>query len=237
MNRKLTITFGVILLAGTVSYLAYPAKTVSAGKQVPAPVKQPGLVVAAGRVEPLSEEIKIASELDGKLKAVLVEEGQTVRKGQILATLQNGDYAARIELSAARVKELEAALLRVNNGSRTEERREANASVRETEAVLANTKAELARREFLLGRGAIARTEYDLADREYQVALARVDAQKERQAVVHDVSRVEDKLRAAAELESAKAQLAEAEALYQKTIIRSPIDGVPKLLPTGIPHF
>lgn len=228
-RNRITWILGVLLLAGSFSYVAFPNKTTQAAKEASAPVLKPksaGLIVAAGRVEPLSEEIKIGSELDGKLHAVLVEEGQSIRKGQVLATLENGDYAARIDLAAAKVRELEAALLRVNNGSRTEERREANASVREAEAVLANAKAELDRRSQLLTRGAIARTEYDVAEREYRVAQARVDAQTERQALVHDASRIEDRQRAAAEVERAKAQLAEANALYGKTVIRSPIDGV-----------
>jgi HlyD family secretion protein len=67
------------------------------------------------------------------------------------------------------------------------------------------------------------------------VALARLDAVKERHAAVEDETRPEDLRRAEADIASARAQLQEAEAMLAKTIIRSPVDGVVlrKLLKTG----
>ena len=38
--------------------------------------------LAAGRVEPLGEEVKVGAELDGKLARVLVDEGDMVRRGR-----------------------------------------------------------------------------------------------------------------------------------------------------------
>src|SRR5215471_881376 len=49
----------------------------------------PLMIAGPGRVEPFSEDIKIGSELSGRLKAVKVEEGDTVRRGQVLAELEN----------------------------------------------------------------------------------------------------------------------------------------------------
>jgi ABC exporter DevB family membrane fusion protein len=184
------------------------------------------LISAAGRVEPVSEEIKIGSEIDGKLRQVLVAEGDRVRRGQVVAVLENGDFAARVELAKAAIAENEAALLRVVNGSRKEERGEARAAIKEAEAVLDVAKGERARREMLLERGAISRTEFDTFDREYRVAKARLEAVTERYSFVNAEAREDDRLRAEAAVASAKARLREAEALLAKTIIRSPIDGV-----------
>jgi HlyD family secretion protein len=183
-------------------------------------------VVAAGRVEPASEELKIGSELDGKLAQVLVDEGDKVRKGQVLAVLVNGDYAARVSLARATIEERIASLERIVNGNRGQEKREALAQVREAEAVLANAQLERDRRESLLARGAISRTEFDSADREFNVAKARLAAVEERASLTDEGFRVEDRKRAEAELERSRAQLAEAEAMLAKTYIRSPIDGV-----------
>src|ERR1700690_2785286 len=52
----------------------------------------PLLIAGPGRVEPYSEDIKIGSELSGRLKSVNVEEGDTIRRGQVLAELENADY-------------------------------------------------------------------------------------------------------------------------------------------------
>lgn len=198
------------------------------------------LVVGAGRVEPASEEIRIGSELDGRLKIVPVEEGSAVKRGQIVAVLENGDYAARIALaesnlrqSEAAVTQAEASLERLLNGARRQERREAAATVNEAEAVLANASIERERRRGLLERGAISKTEFESADREYLVARARLAAVGERRALVDDDSRPEDIARARGVLAESKARVMEMQArvresreVYAKTEIRSPIDGV-----------
>ena len=57
-------------------------------------IQGPALVAGPGRVEPYSEDIKIGSELSGRLKSVLVEEGDTIRRGQVLAELENAGVLA-----------------------------------------------------------------------------------------------------------------------------------------------
>ena len=182
-------------------------------------------IVAAGRVEPASEEITISSELDGKLKSVPVEEGSEVHHGQVLATLENGDYLARIEIAKSKVRENEAELDRLRNGARVEEKREAAAVVREAEAQLDNARAERDRREWLLHRGAISKSEFETADRDYRTAQARLEAVRERQKVSEAQTRPEDIRRAEAQLERSRGQVAEAEARLEKTYLRSPVTG------------
>ncbi|HXA48808.1 MAG TPA: efflux RND transporter periplasmic adaptor subunit [Candidatus Acidoferrum sp.] len=190
------------------------------------PVASRTMVVAPGNVEPASEEVKLGSELDGKLKLVSVDEGDRVTRGQVVAILENADYAARVELARARVAQQQAALDRLVNGARVEERREADASVREAQAVLDTATVEWQRRRSLLDAGAISRTEGDTAEREYRVAQARLEAVRERARFVNADARVDERARAEAEVRAAAADLANAEALLQKTLVRSPINGV-----------
>jgi HlyD family secretion protein len=183
-------------------------------------------VVAPGRVEPVSEEVAIGTELDGRLASVAVEEGQTVRRGQVIATLVNGDFAARVRLAESVIQERKAELERLRNGTRTQERRESDAFVTEARAVLEQTRTERDRRRYLLERGAISRVELESAEREFNVAQARVEATRQRASLVNAPSREEDIRRAEAEVASAEARVAEARALLGKTAIVSPIDGV-----------
>jgi HlyD family secretion protein len=190
------------------------------------PIDTNAPVVAAGRVEPISEEIKIGSELDGKLQSVPIDEGAVVRRGQVIAVIYNGDYSARVELAKATIRQKEAELERVKNGSRSMERLESKSAIREAEAMLDHARLERARRQSILDKGAISRAEFDVADREYNVAEARVESARQRFAFVDADARREDVLRAQAEIEHAQAQLHEAQAELEKTVIRSPIDGV-----------
>lgn len=215
------------LAGGAAGFAWRSGSAAAAGPAVKAASAAPGrLIVAAGRTEPASEEVEVGTEIDGRLRRVLVEEGQTVRAGQVIAELENADFAARVAHARAVVAERQAALDRAHSGARPMQRREVKAQIREAEAVLENANRERERRAQLLERGAISRAEYEGAEREAAVAQARLDAAMERQELVEDEVRPEDRTRAAAELDRARAQQAEAEALLAKTIIRSPLNGV-----------
>ncbi len=185
-------------------------------------------VVSAGpgRVEPLSEEIRVSSQLGGRLRRVLVEEGDEVEKGQILAMLENDDYRARVASAEAELSLKEAEARRVTNGARDQERREAAAIVREAEAVLESTKADHDRRLGLFHEAVISREEMDRAGQQLGVAQARLEAARQHHALVDAAAREEDAARARADVALAQAQLAEARAMYEKTYIRAPIAGV-----------
>jgi HlyD family secretion protein len=227
MQRKYVILSGIVLMAvtaGAVRSLHQKPDAPTAAAATPPAERR--LVVAPGLIEPASEEVKVGSELDGKLRRVFVDEGETVRRGEVLAILENADYQARVDLAEARLAEQQASLDRLLNGSRTEERREAEAEMHEARAVLDTATDEYQRRRSLLSEGAISRTEFDTAEREYRVADARLEAARQHYALVNASARPDDRARAEAAIAAARAELANARALLEKTVTRSPLDGV-----------
>ena len=80
----------------------------------------PATIAAPGRVEAVSEEVRVGSELSGRLMVVNVEEGDRVERGQVLAQIQNDDYRARVWEEEATLAEREAELRRTVNGARSE---------------------------------------------------------------------------------------------------------------------
>lgn len=185
-----------------------------------------GLITAPGRVEALSEEIRVSSELSGRLRSVPVEEGDRVHKGQVLAQLENEDYLARMAAAEATLSERQAELLRTVNGARSQERRAAEANMQAAKAVLENAGKEAERRRRLADRDMISRDEAERYERVYQVARAEYDRASEEFSLVDADARREDRQRAEAAVAAAAAQLAEARAYLEKTYVRSPIDGV-----------
>ncbi len=87
----------------------------------PAPRTQ---IAALGRVEPIAEEIRIAAAMTGRLADVLLDEGQPVQQGQVVATLENADHLARVQAAEASVGIARAALERVINGAHPAERKD-----------------------------------------------------------------------------------------------------------------
>jgi ABC exporter DevB family membrane fusion protein len=212
----LGLTAGVIWARGTQTKRAQATKTEPTAEF---------LIAAAGRVEPSSENIKLASELNGKLKTVLVEEGDHVQRGQVVAELENSDYRAQVESAAAEVQQKEAELRKVINGARAQERREAWSSVQEAQAVMNNAQSEMTRRQKLFAAGVISREEDDRYAKEYDVAKAKYDEMSHHHDLVDADAREEDRAMAQADLLLARARLDEARAVLEKTYIRAPIDG------------
>jgi HlyD family secretion protein len=184
------------------------------------------LIAAPGRVEAVSEEIRVSSELSGRLRKVRVEEGDRVQRGQVLAEIENDDYRARVAAAEAALAQREAELRRTVNGARTQERREAQASMQASKAVLDNTKSEAERRRGLADRSVISRDEAERYERTYQVARAQYEQAAQHFAFIDAEAREEDRAHAEAAVATAHAQLAEARAYLEKSYIRAPINGV-----------
>jgi HlyD family secretion protein len=219
------ISAATFVLIVSLKLFSAHSENVSAAQKASQSAQLEPLVAGPGRVEPISEDIQIGSELSGKLKSVNVEEGDSIKRGGVLAVLMNGDYRAQVRSAEAQVNAREATLRKVVNGARQQERAEALSTVHETEAVMNNANAEMERRRQLFTAGVISREEYERYSREYDVARAKYREASEHHSLVDDHAREEDQAMAEADLRLAKANLEDAKARYEKTIIRSPIDG------------
>src|SRR3974390_2505035 len=226
MKKRILTIAAVIVVCGLTATVIWgnPLQSKHAGP-AKSTVQSEFLLAAAGRVEPGSEDIKLASELNGKLKTMLVEEGDHVQRGQVMAELENGDYRAQVEAAAAEVRQREAELRKVINGARTQERREALSAVAEAQAVMNNAQADMERRQKLFAAGVISREESDRYLKEYEVAKARYEEMSQHHNLVAADAREEDRAMAEANLNLAKARLDEARAGLDKTYLKAPIDG------------
>ena len=196
----------------------------------PAPVSpsetRSAVVAGPGRVEALSEEVRVSAQVGGRLQAVLVDETDAVQAGQVLAVIENAEYRARVKSAEASLQLRQAEALRVHNGARDQERRDAAAALREAEAVLDNAQSDVVRKRDLFREAVISRSELDNAEQQIRVSQAKVDSARERLSLIEAGSRDEDIARADADVALAAASLAEARAMLEKTFVRAPIDGV-----------
>lgn len=232
-RTALLIAAGVITIAALNALVfarrpsAEPIAAVGDANGVPASRAAASVVAAGpGRVEPVSEEVRISTQLGGRLRDVLVEEGDPVTAGQVIARIESEEYAARVAQAEAELRLREAEARRVRNGARDQERREAGAAVAEAEAVLENSRADLARLRQLAAEHVISQQELDRGEQAARVAAARVDATKQRASLVAADAREEDQSRADSEVALARARLAEARVTLAKTDIVAPIDGI-----------
>ena len=154
MDRRIAWALGMAglgLVGATVLQVrgAGPASaaTPAPGAHPPAPAADRG-VAAEGRVVAYpGAEVRVGAERAGRLVRVLVQEGRTVRKGELLAEIES--------------EELQAALA------------ESRARVAEAEAEIRLAKANLERRRRLVEERILAPHDFDEATRDLETAGAR----------------------------------------------------------------
>ena len=139
---------GVGLLGTTILQARNAAGPVTAPRAAASAAAPARRVAAEGRVVAYpGAEVRVSAERAGRLTRVLVEEGQRVRRGELLAELDSD--------------ELRAALA------------EARARVAEGDAELRLAEASLARRERLVAEQILAAHDLDQARRDLETAHAR----------------------------------------------------------------
>ena len=144
-----TATVGLALVAATV----YQAGAMGAGTATPkvaAAPAGPPRVAAEGRVVTYpGSEVHVAAERGGRVVRVLVEEGQRVQKGDLLAELDSDELRAALD--------------------------EARARVADAEAEIRLAEVSRRRREALVAQQVVARHDLDQATRDLEIAQARRD--------------------------------------------------------------
>jgi len=184
-------------------------------------------IASRGRVEgATSQDIKLASRVVGRLKEVSVNDGDPVRKGQVVAVLENNDLLAQVDEARANVLHAQAALERLQNGARPEERAASRAAMNEAQAAADNAQQNYARSQKLFQDGGIvSQSVLDQAERDAKMAQARLESAQQNYKLVMAPPRSEDVASAQANLELARAQLAQAQDNYDNTFVHSPVDG------------
>ena len=125
-------------------------------------------IAARGRVEgATSQEIKLASRVVGRLKEVSVNDGDPIRKGQVVAVLENNDLLAQVEQARASVLRAQAAMEKLQNGARPEERAASRAAMDEAQAAADNARLNYQRSQKLFQEGGIiSQSVLDQAERD-----------------------------------------------------------------------
>ena len=204
---------------GVIAYFAW---------QLFQPAKLPaGLVSSNGRIEAV--EIDVSTKTAGRLVAVLVNEGDFVTAGQVLAQMDT-------DVLKAQLREAEADLLRSKAGveaakdtvlQRDSEKASAESAVAQREAELDLATKRFSRAEGLLQKSAIAAEDFDVRRADLYSAKATLDSAKANvsgamAAIATAKSLIID---AEASVEAAKARIERLEAEIGDSTLKAPRDG------------
>jgi len=178
-------------------------------------------VVARGKIEPLSS-VGIKSKANGIIKALLVDAGESVTQGQILAELDKEDLEAAVREAKA-TRDAEEANVQAAIAA------EAKARIETANPELEFTRRDYERAQGLFKEKIASQQQLDDAERAYQICRNRqqlLDATVETAAAQTQQARA----RAAA----AKASLDRAGETLGYATIRAPISGIVLQRPTEV---
>jgi HlyD family secretion protein len=162
-------------------------------------------VNASGKIYP-EIEVKMSPDISGEIVELNVEEGDSVKKGQVLARIYGDIYATQRDQAAAIVNQQQAQLAN------------SQASIGALQAQLDQAKKTYDMQKQLYDGKVISANEFNTADAAYKSAIANYNAAK--QAINASQAGVE----------SAKAALAKANKDISLATLVSPMNGVVDLL-------
>jgi HlyD family secretion protein len=114
MKRVVPVLIGVLLVAALVAQtrwasLSSPHALASSKSPIAPSASEPKRILIEGRVTTYpGADVAVSTEVRGTITRLLVDEGQRVRKGQLIAELRADDLTASIREAQARVAETEA---------------------------------------------------------------------------------------------------------------------------------
>jgi HlyD family secretion protein len=182
-------------------------------------------IKSSGSVVPI-QTVNVSPKVAGKLTVLLVEQGDRVRKGQIIARMDDSNIQPQILQAQANIAASEAALTKSRNGLRSEEIASIRARVESARATANLANARVIRNRDLLVQGAITQDRFDEYLTSERTALASLEDLQRQLEQAQNGNRFEDIALAEAQLESQIAALRIAEAQLQDTVILAPFDGI-----------
>jgi HlyD family secretion protein len=171
-------------------------------------------------------EVQLGFRVAGRLQAMQFEEGDAVKTGDLMATLDDQPLREALAVAAAQVLEAKANLDRARTGSRPQEIQQAQALVTEAEAALDNADKQLVRQRQLFDDGLNSKRDLDNATATKDQAAARLSANREALALAVEGFREEDISAAAAGLAAAQARRDQAQTKLDDTHLLAPSNGV-----------
>jgi len=221
-KKVLLIVLGVIVALAIVGFSVTQTQkslvTVQTGKVMKQDIAS--YVTASGEIKP-KLQVNVGANAFGRITRLFVKEGEHVKRGQILAQLENVQSASDVAAARATLSSNETDAVAADANLRT-----LMATLNSSKADLARAKLDYDRAESLYKDQLIPKADYDTKKAAYEVAVA---TEAQNQARVAQAKAELDS--AQGHITTAKAQLTRSSDLLSKTSYTAPFDGVVTYLP------
>lgn len=210
--RKALVVVVLLALAGAAAWYYRESQSASAD------------FALYGNVE--FDQADLAFHASRRVAEILVDEGDAVYAGQVLARQDTGNIKPQIAQAEATVAYNEAVVAELRNGSRPEEIAQARANLVAAETDAANLKVQYDRVRQLVSTSTASQQALDEAQAASEISAAKVIVSRRTLDLVLAGPRAEKISQAEAQLDGAKAQLAVLKEQLADMELKSPADGV-----------
>jgi multidrug efflux pump subunit AcrA (membrane-fusion protein) len=226
MNTKPLLLIPILLLAGC-------SQKKEAEVEAPAPVQVTAVTqdtirrtVAGDGTLWAKDQASVTTKISAPVQRFLVQRGDHVRQGQLVAELEARDLTATSAESRAQVAQAEANLRTTESATLPDALVKAQTDVDAAKQTEEAAQRLLENRKRLLEQGALARKLVDDAQVAYSQAHGQYVAAQEHLRTLQSVGRQEQVRGAAAQVDAARSHLQSTEAQLSYAQIHSPIAGV-----------
>jgi len=222
MARKIILLVLALIIIGTIAAVVLGGKKESGTRIFTSEAKArtiQEIVSASGKVFPQTE-VKISSDVSGEVVELYVEEGDSVKSGQLLAKIDADAYQSQVARGVANVNSSKAQLANANAQINSLEAQKA-----QIEAQLINAREIYNRNKALAGDGVVSTADLEASE----ASLRGLEANL--RAADSNIKGAQESARAAKfGVQSSEATLSELRTSLRRTTIYAPMGGVVSLL-------
>lgn len=171
-------------------------------------------------------EVELAFQVNGQVEDVLVDEGDAVKAGQVIARLDTDSLRSELAEAQATVNAQKARLSLLRAGNRAEDIAQAEAAVEERRAALRDAEADVARLAPLRSSGATSGKAFENATSARAEAAARLRNAEAALRAVRSGARREELQEAQANVERTQAAAERIRIRLKDAELIAPSDGV-----------
>jgi len=170
--------------------------------------------------------VSLGHRVSGKIKNIYFDEGQFVKKGELIVELEDDIYKEALKEIQAQIKVQESNILKLKKGYRIEEIQKAKASYKKSLVELRKSKKDYERFKKLYDTQSISNQTFEDYKFAYEVSKAQVTYTKSALDELENGYQREDIMMAEGKLESLKAKESLAKINIKDTKLYAPNDGI-----------
>jgi HlyD family secretion protein len=170
--------------------------------------------------------VNLGFRVFGRISEILFEEGESIKKGDVIARLDREPYEDTYAVAVAQVEMAQENYARLESGNRPQEIEQARALLNERNAGLDVLESDLKRAKQLIKTLAITEQEYETVKARCDEAVARKQLAEANLHLLIEGFRKEDIAVGKSQLSEAKANLKKTETALEDTELLCPNDGI-----------